>query len=63
MSHVRKRREVRAEVWCGNLRDTDHSEGPGVSRRIILKGILRKPVKMAWTGLIWIMTRTGSGLL
>jgi hypothetical protein len=35
MSHVRKRGEVHAEDWCGNLRDTDHSESLGVLENYI----------------------------
>jgi hypothetical protein len=30
--------EVFTEVWWGHLRERDHLEGPGVERRIILKG-------------------------
>ena len=63
MLHVRKRGEVRAEVWCGNLRDTGQSESLGLHWKIILKWLLRLPVTMVWTGLIWLMTETASCLL
>jgi len=33
------------------------------ARRIILKWIFKKWDEQAWTGLIWLRIRTGSGLL
>jgi len=38
-------------------------QDPGVDERIILRWIFRKCEAVAWTGLIWLMTRTGGGLL
>jgi hypothetical protein len=35
-----------------NLRERDHLEDPGIDGRIILGWIVRKWVRMAWTGLI-----------
>jgi len=31
-----ERWEVYAGVWCGNLREKDHLEDPGIDGRIIL---------------------------
>ena len=34
--------EVPTGFWWGNLKERDHSEGPGIDGRIILKWIFRK---------------------
>ena len=34
--------EAYTEFWWGNLRERDHSGGPGVDGRIILRWIFRK---------------------
>jgi len=39
------RGEVHTVLWCGNLKERDHFENPGVDGRIILRWILRK-----WVG-------------
>jgi hypothetical protein len=36
------RREAYTGFWCGNLREADHLEDPGIDGRIIFKGISRK---------------------
>jgi hypothetical protein len=41
----------------------DHLEDPGVDRMIKLKWIFRKWDGEAGTGLIWLRTGTGCGLL
>jgi hypothetical protein len=42
MEHVWGRGEVYTGIWCGNPRERDHWEDPGVDGRIILRWILRK---------------------
>ena len=44
-------------------REEDYLEDSGVDWRIILRWIVRKWDGEAWTGLIWLRTRTGGGLL
>jgi hypothetical protein len=47
--------------WWGNLRERDHLGDPGVDGRIVLRWILGWGG--AWTGLMWLITGTGGGLL
>jgi hypothetical protein len=61
MQHVWGRGEVHTGFWCGDLREGDHLEDPGIDGRIILKWIFKKWNGMAWTGLIWLRTGTGGG--
>ena len=63
MCHVWGRKEVYTGFWCGNLRESDHLEYPGVDGRIMLRWIVRKWDWEAWTGLIWLRIGTGGGLL
>ena len=49
--------------WWVNLKERNHLKDPGTDGRIILKLIINKWDEMAWTGLIWLRIRTGSGLL
>jgi hypothetical protein len=44
----------------GTLRESDHSEDPGIAGRIILGRISRKWDGGAWTRLIWL--RIGQGV-
>ena len=46
---------IQRYVWCGNLRERDHSRDPGVDGRIILRWIFRK-----WKEL-WGLDGVGSG--
>jgi hypothetical protein len=46
------------EFWLDGPKRREHSEHLRVDGRIILKLILGKCV-VAWTGLIWLKTRTG----
>jgi hypothetical protein len=55
---------VYIEFRWGILRETDHLEGPGVDGRIVrIKMGLQEMCGGAWTGLIWLRTGTGGGLL
>jgi len=42
MQQVWERKEVCTGLWWGKLRETDHLEDTGVSRRIILRWIFRQ---------------------
>ena len=50
-------------VLVGNLRESDHLEGPGIDGTIILKRIFRKWGVEAWTGWSWLRIGTGGGHL
>jgi len=54
------RGEVYTGFWCGNLRERDHLEDPGVDGRITGRWIFRKWDVGAWTGSIWL--RIGKGV-
>jgi hypothetical protein len=56
------KRAVHTGFWCGDLREGDHLGDPGVDGRIILKWLFNK-WDGAWTGLRWLRTGTGGGLL
>jgi hypothetical protein len=51
---------VHTGFWLGDLREGDHLGDPGVDGRI-LKCIFKK--WGAWTGLSWVRTGTGGGIL
>ena len=36
--------------WCGNLREGDHLEEPGIDGRIILRWIFKEWDGGSWTG-------------
>jgi hypothetical protein len=42
---------------------TDHLEDLGVDGSIILKCVIKKREREAWTGFIWLRIGTGGGLL
>ena len=48
------RREAFTGFWCGNLRERDNLENPGVDGRIILRRIFRKCDVGVWTGSSWL---------
>jgi len=61
--HVLETGEVHKGFWCGDLREIDQFEDPGVDGKIIFKWIFRKWVVGAWTGLIWLRIGIGGGHL
>jgi hypothetical protein len=50
-------------ILMGNPEIKKPLEDPGVDRRIILKWIIKLWDGEAWTGLIWLKTRSCGGLL
>jgi len=57
------RGEVHTVFWCGNLRERDHLEDPGVDGKIILRWIFTKWDVGVLTGSIWFWIGTGGGHL
>jgi hypothetical protein len=58
--------DVRCIQACGggNLRDKDHLEDLDIDERTIFKKYnFHKWDRRAWTGLVWLRTGTGGGLL
>jgi hypothetical protein len=55
--------EVCVGFWLGNLRESSAFEDLGVDGRMILKWILKKLFRRAWTGLIWLRTGRSGTLL
>jgi hypothetical protein len=51
--------EMHTGFWCGDLRERDHFEDPGIDGRIIFRWIFRKWNVGAWTGLIWLRIGVG----
>jgi len=58
MKHVWGRGEMYTGFWCGNPRERDHLEDPGIDGRIILRWIFRQWDRGVWTGLMWLRTGT-----
>jgi len=56
------RGEAHTGFWWGNLRESAHSEDPGVDGRIILRWIFRKWNVGVWTGSSCLRMGTGGGL-
>jgi hypothetical protein len=48
------RLEMHTEFWWGNLKETDHVAKLGTDLRRILKRILEKQDRRAWTDFIWL---------
>jgi hypothetical protein len=62
MWYVRIRREMDAGFWWENPRRRDSLEDLCVGGRVILKWILKKRYKMAWTGSRWLKVGKSVGL-
>jgi hypothetical protein len=56
-------RRVACRNLVGYLRERDHLDYLGVDGKIILKFIVMKWNREAWTGLIWLRTGAGVGRL
>ena len=45
---------MHTEFWCGDVKKSDHLEGPGVDRKKILELILKEEDGgWSWTGMVW----------
>jgi hypothetical protein len=54
MYHIWRTGEVHTGFWCGDVKKSDHLEGPGVDRSKILQLILKEEDGgVSWTGMIW----------
>jgi len=60
MQHVGERVDVYTGFWCGNPRETDHLEDPGIDRRT-LRWIFWKWDVRAWTGSMLLRIGTVGG--
>jgi len=49
--------------WCGDLRERDHLEDPGLDEMIILRWTFRQWDVGVWTGSNWLRIGTGGGHL
>ena len=45
-------------IWWGKLRERDHTDCPGLDKRIALQWIFNKWNGEVWTGLAWLRIRT-----
>jgi hypothetical protein len=63
MWHVRRTEYVHTEIWWENMKERNNLEDLSVDGRIIIKWIVKKCDRGTWTGLIWLRTGTGGGLL
>jgi hypothetical protein len=55
--------EVYTGVWCGDPRERNHFEDPGVDGGKYLDGSSESWVWGAWTGSIWLRVGLGGGHL
>jgi len=58
MWHVWGRREMTTDIWCGNIKVSDHLGNKGVDRRIILKWMCKKHAGRTRTGSTWLRVET-----
>jgi hypothetical protein len=57
------RKKLRARFGWVSLKEGDHLEGLGIEGRIIIKCAFQTQDGRAWTGFIWLRTRTSGGML
>jgi hypothetical protein len=56
-----RRGEYRVLVW--KPKEKNHLEDVSLDERIILERIIKKAVRKAWIGLIWLRIETSGGIL
>jgi hypothetical protein len=56
VGHVARMGEKRntTDIWCGNIKASDHLGNTGVDRRIILKWVRKKHAGRTLTGSVWL---------
>ena len=59
MWHVWRTGDVYTRFWWGGREGKNHFEDPGVDWRIILKWVVKKWDREAWTGLVCLRIGTG----
>jgi hypothetical protein len=63
MLHVWETGKIHTGILSGDIRERDPLEDLDVDGRIILSLIFKKWDTETWTGLAWLSTGTGGGLL
>jgi hypothetical protein len=63
MQHLRGKQEMHTGLKLRNLKERYHVDNLGIDGSVLLKGILKKSVGRARTGLIWLRIWTSGGIL